>query len=588
MRHAPRTTLLTFLILIALLTTLSTVTASQIAYRFGDYAPAGDMLYMETSSIESVIEQIKEFYRGLRPDTGENEILMLTAAVTQKLGFNPLDSGGLRSFGIDPKGPIAVTIEDIESFGSKKNIAQNQGPEKDWAAYIPAADSLKLYQSFHILIKRGLEKKFSQTPAPEGIITEISRNRLLHHKGAGFFFARGDRFCVFANSRTRALAAIGKSPAPLSRSPHHLRFRQLTDSRYTGSDVIMAYCLNRNGMGSFSFLQNFSGGLNAARGNTAATQMYGRLNDEINQHVLAEGGMFSFSRKKASMRSDAAYKEGYLSDRTKILPGLLSSPYHGLSADSFGKKPAMYGRIRVNLSGIMELAKGIIPDFNESFGEASRQIKGKAGVDIIHDCINKMDGNFAILLDHFPETAQAGLNQRWSFSFSAGYGKENSPEIKGFFESIANIINEENGNTTLLKEQHRDGILWSITSRKKAGGYNTFPDNQTPIIKETNYLYLGPGELIYSPERENFDRLMKLQSRKTVAGRLMNVPASREQNTNILFYIDMEALNRYVQNTPLKFLMGNAAPYLQNMESARIIFEISGNNIISESSLLLK
>jgi hypothetical protein len=547
------------------------------------------MLYMETSSVESLIRQVKEFYRGLRPDTGENEILMLTAAITQKLGFNPLDSGGLRSFGIDPGGPVAVTIEDIASFGSRKNIPQDQGPEKDWAAYIPAADSLKLYQSFHVLIKRGLEKKFFPNPAPEGIITEISRNHLIHHKGAGFFFARGDRFCVFSNSKTRALAALQKARVPLSRAPHFIRFRQFTDTRYNSSDIILAYCLNRKGMDSFSFLKNLSGGTPGGPENTSAMQMYTNISNEIQQNVLAEGGMFSFSRKKASMRSDSLYKEGYLSDQTKILPGLLITPYRGLSADSFGKKPAVYGRARISLSGTVEIMKNIIPNFEISLGKATQQIRDKTGVDLVHDCINKMNGNFAFILDHFPETAQLGQNMKWSYSFVAGFEKENASDIQRFFDVMAAKINEETGSTTLEKEQYRDGILWNITSRKKAsGGYHSFPDNQTPIIKETNYLYLGPRELVFTPGRENLDKIMKSRSSTTIAERAMRISSSRERNTNILLYVDMESFNNLIQNSPLKFVMGAAAPYFQNMESAKMVVEVSGNTVISESSLLLK
>ena len=160
MKHYLRKYILPLWTLIILATAFTTVHASQIAFRFGDYAPADDMLYMETSSIESVIEQIKEFYRGLRPDTGDNEILMLTGALSQKLGFNPLDSGALRSVGIDPGGPVALSIENLESLrGGKSGMQQKEDADKNWTAYIPATNPLRLYQSIHVLIKRGHEGK---------------------------------------------------------------------------------------------------------------------------------------------------------------------------------------------------------------------------------------------------------------------------------------------------------------------------------------------------------------------------------------------------------------------------------------------
>jgi len=568
----------------------SAVSASQISFRFGDYAPANDMLYAETSSIESFIEQVKEFYRGLRPDIGENEILMLTAALTQKLGFNPLDSGALRSIGFDPGGPVAFSIENLEPLTSGERDSQrDRNIEKNWTAYIPASDALKLYQSIHVLIKRGHEAKYPPMQAPEGIITEISRNRLLHHKDAGFYLARGDRFCVFSNSKDRALAATRKAAAPLSKAPHYLRFRQHIDSRYTGSDVILSYCLNRKGMDSFYFLKNLPRFTLMMQKNSSSMQMYRQLNDEINQHVLAEGGMFSLNRKKASMRSDSLYRDGYLPDRTKILPGLLFSQYRELLPDSFGKTPALYGRSRFNLSGVLGLMKAVIPDFDAKFGIAMQEVREKTGADLGDGLIDRMNGNFAVLVDRFPETGQPRRNVRWDISFAAGYNSEDAPTVRQFFDTLASAISKEGRGTTLQKEQYGNGILWNIITRKKkrVPGQN-FPQNQQPVIKETNFLYLGQRELIYTPKKDHLIRIMGEKSSTSVAGRCMNISSTRERNSNLLLYLDMEKFNSYINTSQLRFLIGPAAQYLQNMESIRMIVENDGKSITSETMLMLK
>ena len=345
--------------------------------------------------------------------------------------------------------------------------------------------------------------------APAGVITEISRDRLLHHKEAGFYLARGSRFCVISNSKERALAALQKSRTPFSRAPRYLRFKQISDSRYTGNDVIMAYCLNRKGMDSFSFLKNFSRSFIIAQENTPAAEMYRQLNDEVSRNVLAEGGMFSFSRKKASMRSDSVYRDGYLSDTAKILPGLLSSQYRELLPDSFGKNPALYGRCRFNLSGVMELMKTIIPDFNMKLDAATRQIREKSGADLRNGLVDKMNGNFAVLIDRFPDTSEPQRNVPWNISFAAGYNSENAPTVKQFFDTLAATVTSEGGGTTLQKEQYKNGTLWNIVTRKKKmiRGRN-FPQNQEPVIKETNFLYLGQGELIYTPRKEHLEGIM--------------------------------------------------------------------------------
>ena len=68
----------------------------------------------------------------------------------------------------------------------------------------------------------------------------------------------------------------------------------------------------------------------------------------------------------------------------------------------------------------------------------------------------------------------------------------------------------------------------------------------------------------------------------------MNISASRERNTNLLFYMNFEKFNRYIQTSQLRFLIGSAAVYLQNMESVQMVVESSSNTVSSESVLHLK
>lgn len=544
-----------------------------VAFRYRDYVPKTDIIYAETARLRQLAGDLRSFYMGLRPDTGQNEIVMLSAGMKETAGFSIFDDRSMAEAGVSTDGPIAFSMARIpqpqgEQGSRPKQTKITKVPGPDWSLFLPASSSQKLY--------RHLQKAFSRTApgadATRGGAIEIEAGKLLHVPGQGLFISRGETFLVLSNAKSRALAGIVKSKNPISRAAFFTGFAAHMKKEYGAIPQTLAYCVNFR-----EFTESMAAG--GAKGGGISPE----LSKEIADNLISEGGVIRAGEHGIVMKSDSLYRPGYLNDTGKTVPRLFQSTRQPLLSDGFAATPVMFLRARLDVGGLIGLLRNIIPNFNLQYSIAMAQITQKTGVNPESAVLNNMNGNFSLIIDRFPE----GPGRDVSFAISAGYRPESADTIKGFMSALGAAAANTVTGAPPLRETHSLGDLWTITSVKKSPRTAQVPDGeqQSQPVLERHYLLFSSGEMTYSPDRALIDTLSQGRANDPLVKRLPGLESANPSTAHLMFFLDIGALSAQLLRTPAGIFMAPAAPYLERITSLTVTSTRLENRITAETRL---
>ena len=150
----------------------------------------------------------------------------------------------------------------------------------------------------------------------------------------------------------------------------------------------------------------------------------------------------------------------------------------------------------------------------------------------------------------------------------------------------------KNKNVTMTKTRYRGGDLWTIKVKggfigKKPRRRDRPRKEKKPLKTESLFVYIGKDEVILTTSRSYLAKAL-IKSSETVLQRLFKLSISELDNTNSVFYLNIETIVRYLNNSSLAAVLRGYLPIFQNMKNINIQSYTSRNVISTEFNLKLK
>lgn len=529
--------------------------------------PGETSVYIEGAPLSEGIAAMRTLVGTI---AGEGVWSMLSAQFEQKIGANILDPAKLEEMGIDTKTPWALALE--------MQVPEAPNPLKpDFVMIIPSQQNSKLYEF--------LKSKVAQ--AQMAINKEVRPGAELHFgtEGDPGFMIRHENAVLVSNRLDMVKLMTGRPAVPLQNAAFYATMKQHLMSKNQNKAPLTAFYLNPKLIVSSlkmqtEMIKQLQKDLNRPDDGSAATAPTLDENSpyvqEIRENLQSAGGALIANGDRISFYFAYKYKEGYLSDTSKIYPKILQVNAKPMASDMLARNPLVHSMLKLNLAALIDFVKSLSPVFAEKFDKAMAEAKQETGIDLEKNIIANLRGNYNLSLLNLPAdtklkemTAYEGFG---TFGIKPGTGNEWVKLLKAGEKLAKKAEGPKKKNKSKWSyETTDDGQLVTITGTERG--------------KSVSIVFLvREDDVIVSNTKLNAIKATK-GTDKTLVERLMGL---NYKSTQGIFFIDLQLVYKSV----LKSKEGNSlkayAQMLEKLKSFSVISSIQGDFASGESMLLLK
>ena len=544
------------------------------------YVSADYSAYIETSSYSKLTEALKSFYIKLRGKTAEQEIQILATSMLQEFGINPLDMDSLSKIGFNTQAAIGFAAYTSIPLTPDEKTAPLSG---DIVFIVPATDSSLLITSLTDIIKK-LE--------PESIITETLPGKIWSVKGGDeIFIGKGENFVVFSNSNSRIQTTISPITNNLLSANEYMQMKKKTETFSKEQNRMIFYMFSPKDVANFS-TSIMNEMMKIPGMENSANPAHNQLMTETNENLASAGGTIDVSALFTRLHIMYVYKDGYLQDKTKLIPSILIDDAKNLTVDQLNVAPVFYFTFKMNIAKLVQLVTIMAPEFTESFAQGKQLFKLETGLDLEEDLFAAFTGKFSMNLTGIPDEKNISNLEAWPGFISMGIDKNK----RKVFETIFNMFKQKmatDKSKAINIKKFGQGTLYEFVNTKEVRKLDTKNSKKgkrvykTEIKKDKLYILLASDEITITSNELNLKQLAKKDS-KTVAQRFINLSAEEEKRSNALVYINMTSLVKYVNSSSFKMLAAPFIGFFENIEGVSMTSSTHENTADSMIEIRLK
>ncbi|GAB4441769.1 MAG: hypothetical protein OHK0011_24160 [Turneriella sp.] len=549
--------------LILLVTLVSGVAAARPA----DRVPADTSVYIEGAPLAESLTALRNLVANI---AGEGIWSMMSANFEQKMGVNMLDPKKLEEIGIKTSEQWALAINmEIEAAGT---------PAKpEFVMIFPVQSNSKFYEF--------LKAKITQSQMP--INTEVEAGRVLNFGSENDpgYLVRTDDALLVSNKKEMVMAMRSKVSSPISDASYYTSMRSHLLSRNGKKQPLMAFYLNPKLIVSSlkaqsDLLRNLQKELNKGDETAPAIDDNSPYVAEIRENLQSSGGALVANAERVSFYFSYKYKEGYLSDTSKIYPRIIQVKTEPLSSDTASRNPVNYTLIKLNVMGMIELFKSLSPVFGEKYATAMQEANTNLGMDFESQILNSLRGNYNFQLLNIPAEEKVREVGAWelhgAFGIKPGTAK-NWVRLLKASEKVAKKAEANKKQKTKFKfEESEDGEFVSIS------GPGNMVNGKRQMV--TVVFLIRENDVIVSNSKANALKATKAGS-SALSERLTKIPYESAQG---VFFLDLQQVFKAVMKSKQGSSLKAYAPMLEKMKNFSIISTVQGDFATAETMLQMR
>ncbi len=532
----------------------------------GDRVPADTAVFVEGAPLAEGLASLRTVVSAV---AGEGVWSMLSANFEQRSGLNLLDPVKLEEMGINTKTPwgLAVNME-IETTGN---------PVKpEFVMIIPVQSNSKLYDF--------LKGKIAESQM--AINKEIEPGRVFYfgtENDPGYLVKSEDALLV-SNKLELAKAMAGRASKPIAEASFYTAMRAHLWSRNGGKQPLAAFFLNPKLIiaslkAQTEMMRQLQKDLNQGGEQQPVLDENSPYVAEIRDNLQSSGGALVASADRISGYFSYKYKEGYLSDTSKIYPRIIQVKAQPLTSDTLAKNPVHYSLLKLNVGGLIDLFKSLSPVFNQKYTKAMEEFKTELKVDFEKQIIGTLRGNFNFQVLNVPAEAKMKDVLAWELNGSYGIKKGTAESWLQVFKASEKMAKKAEANKTQKTkfeyEEADEGKFVIVKAEEKIGG------KKKPV---TIVFLIREEEIIVSNSKANALKATK-GSETPLTERLTKLPYDAAQG---IFFIDLQQIFKAVAKTKEGSTLKNYSNMLEKLKFFSIISSIQGDFATAETTLQLR
>lgn len=549
--------------LILLVTLVSGVAAARPA----DRVPADTSVYIEGAPLTESLTSLRTLVANI---AGEGIWSMMSANFEQKMGVNMLDPQKLEEIGIKTSEQWAVAINmEIEAAGN---------PSKpEFVMIFPTQANAKFYDF--------LKSKITESQMP--INTEVEAGRILNFGSENDpgYLVRTDDALLVSNKKEMVMAMRSKVSSPISDASYYTSMRAHLLSRNGKKQPMMAFYLNPKLIVSSlkaqsDLLRNLQKELNKGDETAPAIDDNSPYVAEIRDNLQSSGGALVANAERVSFYFSYKYKEGYLSDTSKIYPRIIQVKTEPLASDTAARNPVNYTLIKLNVMGMIDLFKSLSPVFGEKYAKAIQEANANLGLDFESQILNSLRGNYNFQLLNIPAEEKVREVGAWelygAFGIKPGTAKNWVRLLKASEKMAKKAEANKKQKTKFRFEEGDDGEFISISG----------PGNMVNGKRQTvTVVFLvRENEVIVSNSKANALKATKGGS-SALSERLAKIPYESAQG---VFFLDLQQVFKAVMKSKQGSSLKAYGPMLEKMKNFSIISTVQGDFATAETMLQMR
>ncbi|HNL10898.1 MAG TPA: hypothetical protein PKM44_10335, partial [Turneriella sp.] len=495
---------------------------------------------------------------------------MMSANFEQKMGVNMLDPQKLEEIGIKTSEQWAIAINmEIEAAGN---------PSKpEFVMIFPIQSNTKFYDF--------LKAKIAESQMP--INTEVEAGRVLNFGSENDpgYLVRTDDALLVSNKKEMVMAMRSKVSSPITDASYYTSMRSHLLSRNGKKQPMMSFYLNPKLIVSSlkaqsDLLRNLQKELNKGDETAPAIDDNSPYVAEIRDNLQSSGGALVANAERISFYFSYKYKEGYLSDTSKIYPRIIQVKTEPLASDTAARNPVNYTLIKLNVMGMIDLFKSLSPVFGEKYATAIQEANTNLGMDFESQILNSLRGNYNFQLLNIPTEEKVREVGAWelygAFGIKPGTAK-NWVRLLKASEKMAKKAEANKKQKTKFKfEEAEDGEFVSISG----------PGNMVNGKRQTVTVVflIRENEVIVSNSKANALKATKGGS-ATLSERLAKIPYESAQG---VFFLDLQQVFKAVMKSKQGSSLKAYGPMLEKMKNFSIISTVQGDFATAETMLQMR
>ncbi len=533
------------------------------------YVSSESLVYIEAPSYKQMFRNAKKFYFNFRKKDAEAEWFFLTGMLGKSFGFNIFQLKFILSLGMDINKPFALSIDPDPKYPKKW----------EFSFVLPAKNTEKFYfrlkKYFQQRNNKDSKKKITQ-------VKEIKKNILFSVKLKNrLLYIRKFKNHLFITNKSKVALKSNELPAD---TVHKEKYYTEPNKKYLFSkknkDTIFniyanpkkLYKLTRN-----KRLQILSGYLNPEAFSLKKKDKNKISLKKIKQNLISVAGIFSVSKKKASLYLNTFFSKNYLQNKVILFPFSISNKSDGhqfnlgnLKIDAFQKKSVLYasqvfhpGTLLNVLTRFRFFTKREISNFQRLF---KMNFSTK-----LNSLFNK---NMSLLIEELPRNLDFRNPNAWSAHVSF-HTKQDKSKIKEFTQLYIELLKKKN-QTIRLKKISAD--FWEIGYQRQS----IKSTSKQKLQKNNTYYYIlfDKNEIVISTSKK-----MQKWTKSSAPSKKNKMLLSGK--VNFLLHLDLKKLFLYAIKNRLDALLGNIVYYVEHLDKLKIKSSYTNSSYILKADLNL-
>jgi hypothetical protein len=532
----------------------------------GDRVPADIAVYVEGAPVSEGLTAMRTVVSSV---AGEGVWSIMAANLEQRSGINLLEAAKLEEIGVNTKTSwgLAVNME-IEAAGN---------PFKpEFVMIIPTQSNPKFYDF--------LKSKITESQMP--INKELEPGRLFYfgsENDPGYLLKSDDAVLV-SNKLELVKSMVERNSKPVSGAQFYTTMRSQLWSRNQNKQPLAAFYLNPKLIISSLKIQSemirqLQKDLNEGAEKAPVLDDNSPYIAEIRDNLQSAGGALVANAERVSAYFSYKYKEGYLSDTSKIYPRIIQVKTSPLTSDSLAKNPVHYSLLKLNVGGVIDLFRSLSPVFDKKYGKAMADFKTEFNIDIEKQILATLRGNFNFQVLSVPTENKLKDLLSWELYGAYGIKKGSAENWLQLFKTGEKIAKKSEANkaqkTKFEFEDGDEGKFVIIKGEEKIAG------KKKPV---TGVFLIREDEIIVSNSKINAIKATK-GGETALSDRLAKISYDAAQG---IFFVDLQQIFKAVTKMKEGSSLKNYASMLEKLKFFSIVSSIQGDFATAESTLQLR
>lgn len=529
--------------------------------------PAETAVFIEGGPIAESLEALRTLVGSV---AGEGVWSIFAANLEQKSGVNLLDAQKLEEIGVSSKDAWAIALNmEIESTGTPSKPA--------FVIIVPAQNNTKFYDF--------IKGKITEAQMP--VNKEIEPGRMLNFGSENDpgFLVRTPNAVLISNDEAMVKAMQSKASNPIAKAQHYTTMRTHLYSRNQNKAPLVSFYLNPrliiSSLKSQSeLLRNLQRDLNKGDENAPVIDDNSPYVAEIRDNLQSSGGAIVANAEKLSFYFSYKYKEGYLSDTTKIYPKIVQVKTAPLASDTLSRNPVHYTLIKVNALAMIELFKSLSPVFTEKYNKGIQDVNTKLALDFEADILRSLRGNYNFQVLNIPPEAKTKDILAWEIYGTFGIKQGTANNWVKLFKNVEKMVKKAEAKkptkSKFVYEDIDEGKVISITGQDRMSGPKAKPITVVVLVRDT--------EIIVSNSKANAIKATK-GGEKTLSERLTRLTYDSAQG---IFFLDLQQVYKAVMKMKQGGSLKPYANMLEKLKNFSILSTVTGDFATAETTLQLR